>query len=98
MVLISVGLFKHCWITIFRAGRSLEMKKSDNKKYNLRNVTVYLSDEAKQQIIFLCKLHNMTPSGLCRKVIMAFLNKQNVMKQMIEYALKQIVQNDEVEQ
>lgn len=74
------------------------MKKYDNKKYNLRNVTVYLSDEAKQQVIFLCKLHNMTPSGLCRKVIMSFLNRQNVMKQMIEYALKQIALNNEVEQ
>lgn len=74
------------------------MKKFYNKKYNLRNVTVYLSDEAKQQIIFLCKLHNLTPSGLCRKVIMSFLNRQNVMKQMIEYALKQIALNNEVEQ
>lgn len=74
------------------------MKNCDNRKYNLRNVTVYLSDEAKQQIIFLCELHNMTPSGLCRKVIMSFLNRQNVMKQMIEYALKQIALNNEAEQ
>ncbi len=65
-------------------------KKYDNKKFNLRNVTVYLPDEAKQQVIFLCELHNMTPSALCRKVIMSFLNKRNVTKQMIEYALRQI--------
>lgn len=65
-------------------------KKYDNKKFNLRNVTVYLPDEAKQQVIFLCELHNMTPSALCRKVIMSFLNKRNVTKQMIEYALHQI--------
>ena len=47
------------------------MKKttSSANKYNLRNVTVYLPDEAKQQLIFLCELHNMTPSALCRKVI-----------------------------
>ncbi len=32
----------------------------------------------------------MTPSALCRKVIMSFLNRNNVTKQMIEYALKQI--------
>lgn len=68
------------------------MKKttSSDNKYNLRNVTVYLPDEAKQQLIFLCELHNMTPSALCRKVIMNFLNRNNVTKQMIEYALKQI--------
>ena len=68
------------------------MKKttSSSNKYNLRNVTVYLSDEAKQQLIFLCELHNITPSALCRKVIMSFLNRNNVTKQMIEYALKQI--------
>ena len=68
------------------------MKKttSNGNKYNLRNVTVYLPDEAKQQLIFLCELHNMTPSALCRKVIMSFLNRNNVTKQMIEYALKQI--------
>ena len=68
------------------------MKKttSSGNKYNLRNVTVYLSDEAKQQLIFLCELHNITPSALCRKVIMNFLNRNNVTKQMIEYALKQI--------
>ena len=68
------------------------MKKttSSGNKYNLRNVTVYLPDEAKQQLIFLCELHNMTPSALCRKVIMSFLNRNNVTKQMIEYALKQI--------
>ncbi len=65
-------------------------KKYDNKKFNLRNVTVYLPDEAKQQVIFLCELHNMTPSALCRKVIMSFLNKRNVTKQMIEYAMRQI--------
>ena len=67
-----------------------KQKKYDNKKYNLRNVTVYLPDEAKQQLIFLCELHNMTPSALCRKVIMNFLNCNNVTKQMIEYALKMI--------
>ena len=69
------------------------MKKttSSGNKYNLRNVTVYLPDEAKQQLVFLCELHNMTPSALCRKVIMSFLNRNNVTKQMIEYALKQIV-------
>ena len=68
------------------------MKKttSSGNKYNLRNVTVYLPDEAKQQLIFLCELHNMTPSALCRKVIMSFLNRNNVTKQMIEYALKKI--------
>ena len=68
------------------------MKKttSNGNKYNLRNVTVYLPDEAKQQLIFLCELHNMTPSALCRKVIMSFLNRNNVTKQMIEYALKKI--------
>ena len=68
------------------------MKKttSNGNKYNLRNVTVYLPDEAKQQLIFLCELHNMTPSALCRKVIMSFLNRNNVTKQMIEYALEQI--------
>ena len=68
------------------------MKKttSSGNKYNLRNVTVYLPDEAKQQLIFLCELHNITPSALCRKVIMSFLNRNNVTKQMIEYALKQI--------
>ena len=68
------------------------MKKttSSGNKYNLRNVTVYLPDEAKQQLIFLCELHNMTPSALCRKVIMNFLNRNNVTKQMIEYALKKI--------
>ena len=68
------------------------MKKttSNGNKYNLRNVTVYLPDEAKQQLIFLCELHNMTPSALCRKVIMNFLNRNNVTKQMIAYALKKI--------
>ena len=68
------------------------MKKtiSSANKYNLRNVTVYLPDEAKQQLIFLCELHSITPSALCRKVIMNFLNRNNVTKQMIEYALKQI--------
>lgn len=67
-----------------------KQKKYDNSKYNLRNVTVYLSDEAKQQLIFLCELHNITPSALCRKVIMSFLNKNNVTKQMIAYALEKI--------
>ena len=70
----------------------MKQKKYDNKKYNLRNVTVYLTDEAKQQLIFLCELHAMTPSALCRKVIMSFLNRNNVTKQMIEYALKMIAQ------
>lgn len=72
----------------------MKQKNYDNKKYNLRNVTVYLSDEAKQQLIFLCELHNMTPSALCRKVIMNFLNHNNVTKQMIEYALKMIAQGE----
>ena len=67
-----------------------KQKKYDNSKYNLRNVTVYLPDEAKQQLIFLCELQNITPSALCRKVIMSFLNKNNVTKQMIAYALQQI--------
>ena len=67
-----------------------KQKKYDNTKYNQRNVTVYLPDEAKQQLIFLCELHNMTPSALCRKVIMRFLNKNDVTKQMIAYALKKI--------
>lgn len=65
-------------------------KKHYNDQFNLRNVTVYLPEEAKQQLLFLCELHNITPSALCRKVLMAFLNKQNVTKKMIEYALKQI--------
>lgn len=65
-------------------------KNKSNSKYNLRNVTVYLPEEAKQQLIFLCELHNITPSALCRKIIMSFLNRNNVTKQMIEYALKQI--------
>lgn len=67
-----------------------KFKKSYNDRFNLRNVTVYLSEEAKQQLLFLCELYHITPSALCRKVIMAFLNKQNVTKKMIEYALKQI--------
>ena len=67
-----------------------KQKKYDNTKYNMRNVTVYLPEEAKEQLIFLCELHNMTPSALCRKVIMNFLNKNNVTKQMIAYALKKI--------
>lgn len=69
------------------------MKKNKQQtNYNLRNVTVYLPEESKQQLIFLCELHNITPSALCRKVIMSFLNRNNVTKQMIEYALKQILQ------
>lgn len=64
--------------------------KPDKKQYNLRNVTVYLPDEAKQQLIFLCELHKITPSALCRKVVISFLNRNNVSKQMIEYALKHI--------
>ena len=65
-------------------------KKYDSTKYNLRNVTVYLPDEVKQQLIFLCELHNITPSALCRKVIMNFLNRNNVTKQMIANDIKRI--------
>lgn len=65
-------------------------RKSYNDQTNQGNVTVHMPVEAKQQLLFLCELHHITPSALCRKVLMAFLNKQNVTKKMIEYALKQI--------
>lgn len=76
------------------------MKKSRrdyNKETNKQNVTVHLSEEHKQQLIFACRLHNMTVSELCRKILVSFLNKNNITKKMVEYALKQILLQEQEE-
>ena len=68
----------------------MEKKKNNSKRYSKNTVSVYLTNEIKQQLLFVCQLYNMPPSTLCRKVIKRFLNNKNVERMMLEYALKHI--------
>lgn len=65
------------------------------KRYEENTISVYLPKEIKQQLLFVCKLRKMPISTLCRKILELYLNKKNIEKIMLEYALKHILPQNE---
>ena len=63
-------------------------KESRHKKY--RTVSVYFPKEIRQQLLFFCRYKNIAPSTLCSTLVKRYLERHNVAKLMIEYAMEKV--------
>ncbi len=77
-------------LILYNGAVKLNEKKNEQENCNAcvkeGILSVELPKELEQQFKFFCKLHNISPSILCNKLIKWYLNKKNIEQLMSENA------------